>query len=108
MTASRSIRTPLDLGRIVRAVRKAQRLRQDDTAGSIGVSENFLAKVERGGERAQLGKVMQVLRELGIELIARFPSEVEVTLENRARARARSTASGRLIPSKGRPPVSHK
>ncbi len=108
MIASRSIRTPLDLGRIVRAVRKAQRLRQDDTAGSIGVSENFLAKVERGGERAQLGKVMQVLRELGIELFSRVQSEFVVTVVNRSRARARSTASGRLIPSKGRPPASHK
>lgn len=108
MISSRSIRTPLDLGRIVRAVRKAQRLRQDDTAGSIGVSENFLAKVERGGERAQLGKVMQVLHELGIELVARFPSEVEVTPENRARPQSQSTKRGRLIRSNRRRPASHK
>jgi transcriptional regulator with XRE-family HTH domain len=33
---------------VVRASRKAQKIRQDDAAGSIGVSENFLGKVERG------------------------------------------------------------
>ena len=36
------------IGRVVRASRKAQKIRQDDAAGSIGVSENFLGKVERG------------------------------------------------------------
>lgn len=36
------IATAEELGAFVRAVRKAQGLRQDDAAGSIGVSENFL------------------------------------------------------------------
>ena len=58
------------LGQLVRAVRKEQGVRLDDTAGSVGVSENFLSKLERGGERIQLGKVMTVLNELGIALYA--------------------------------------
>ena len=58
------------LGKLVRAVRKDQALRQDDAAGSIGVSENFLGKLEGGGDTAQLGKVLQVLGELGIGLYA--------------------------------------
>ena len=33
------------LGQVVRASRKAQKIRQDDAAGSIGVSENFLGKI---------------------------------------------------------------
>ena len=40
-----------ELGALVRAVRKAQGLRQDDAAGSIGLSENFPGKVERGAGR---------------------------------------------------------
>ncbi len=58
------------LGQVVRAVRKDQQLRQDDAAGSVGVSENFLGKLERGGETVQLGKVLSVLAELGIDLYA--------------------------------------
>ena len=45
------------IGEVVRASRKAQKIRQDDAAGSIGVSENFLGKVERGSESVQWGKL---------------------------------------------------
>jgi DNA-binding XRE family transcriptional regulator len=41
------------IGKVVRVSRKAQRLRQDDAAGSIGVSEYFLGKVERGSPSVQ-------------------------------------------------------
>lgn len=58
------------LGQVVRAVRKDQKLRQDDASGSVGVSENFLGKLERGGDTVQLGKALQVLSELGIVLYA--------------------------------------
>lgn len=49
------------LGLVVRASRKAQKIRQDDAAGSIGVSENFLGKVESGSKSVQWGKLFQVL-----------------------------------------------
>ncbi len=62
-----------ELGALVRTVRKAQRLRQDDAAGSIGVSENFLGKIERGGETVQWGKLFQVLDGLGIRVILDMP-----------------------------------
>ena len=63
------------LGPIVRTARKAQGIRQDDAAGSIGVSENFLGKIERGGETAQWGKLFQVLDGLGIRVILDIPEE---------------------------------
>ena len=56
------------IGKVVRASRKAQKIRQDDAAGSIGVSENFLGKVERGSESVQWGKLFQVLDGLGIRV----------------------------------------
>lgn len=53
---------------MVRASRKAQKIRQDDAAGSIGVSENFLGKIERGSESVQWGKLFQVLEGLGVRV----------------------------------------
>ncbi len=74
------MRIPIDnaaaLGKVVRASRKAQKLRQDDAAGSIGVSENFLGKVERGGEAVQWGKLFQVLEGLGVRVVLEVPEAV--------------------------------
>ena len=68
------------LGKIVRDSRKAQKIRQDDAAGSIGVSENFLGKVERGSESVQWGKLFQVLNGLGIRVIVDTPESAEAYL----------------------------
>lgn len=65
-----------DIGRIVRATRKAQRLRQDDAAGSIGVSENFLGKIERGSDSVHWGKLFQVLEGLGVRVILDVPDAI--------------------------------
>lgn len=64
------------IGKVVRASRKTQKIRQDDAAGSIGVSENFLGKVERGSESVQWGKLFQVLEGLGIQVVVDVPDDV--------------------------------
>ena len=69
------------IGEVVRASRKAQKIRQDDAAGSIGVSENFLGKVERGSESVQWGKLFQVLEGLGIPVMVDVPEDVAAHLE---------------------------
>lgn len=84
------IDSPARLGQIVRAVRKAQRIRQDDAAGSIGVSENFLSKIERGRDTVQWAKLHQVLTGLGIRLIADLPEELAGALPA-PKARKQST-----------------
>lgn len=66
-----------ELGKVIRAVRKAYGIRQDDAAGSIGVSENFLGKVERGSESVQWGKLFQALDGLGVRLIVDLPEDVK-------------------------------
>lgn len=71
-----SIDNAAALGRVVRAARKAQKIRQDDAAGSIGVSENFLGKIERGSESVQWGKLFQVLGGLGIRVMVDVPESV--------------------------------
>ena len=56
------------LGALVRTVRKAQGLRQPDLAGAAGTSVRFIVELERGKPTAQVGKVLDVLRQLGIEV----------------------------------------
>lgn len=66
------------LAEVVRAARKAQKIQQDDAAaaGAIGVSENFVGKIERGGETAQWSKLYQVLEGLGIHVILDVPDDI--------------------------------
>ena len=78
------MKIPIDnaaaIGKVVRASRKAQKIRQDDAAGSIGVSENFLGKIERGSESVQWGKLFQVLEGLGIRVMVDVPESVATHL----------------------------
>ena len=76
-----TLKSATELGELIRRARKAQNIRQDDAAGSIGVSENFLGKVERGSESVQWGKLFQVLDGLGLRLIVDLPDEVQALHE---------------------------
>lgn len=79
-----SIQNAAEIGNIIRATRKAQRIRQDDAAGSIGVSENFLSKLERGSESVQWGKLFNVLTGLGIHMVLDVPEEAASRLGSTA------------------------
>ena len=76
------INTATAIGKIVRASRKAQKIRQDDAAGSIGVCENFLGKIERGSESVQWGKLFQVLEGLGVRVRVDVPESVAAYLND--------------------------
>lgn len=62
------IRTPADLGAIIRERRKQLRLDQAKLAKRIGVSRQWLVGVEGGHPRAALGLVLRALDTLGIRL----------------------------------------
>ncbi len=85
---------PLDsaaaIGTVVRASRKAQKIRQDDAAGSIGVSENFLGKVERGSDSVQWGKLFQVLEGLGVRILVDVPERVADYMDDTVKAKETS------------------
>lgn len=85
------MKIPIDnaaaIGKVVRASRKAQKIRQDDAAGSIGVSENFLGKIERGNDSVQWGKLFQVLEGLGVRVIVDVPDSVAAYLNDPASGR---------------------
>lgn len=62
------ISTADELGRAIRAKRKEVATLQEDAAALSGVGTKFLSQLENGKETAELGKVLQVLRALGLEL----------------------------------------
>ncbi len=86
------MKIPIDnaaaIGKIVRASRKAQAIRQDDAAGSIGVSENFLGKIERGSDSVQWGKLFQVLEGLGVQVMVDVPDSVAAHLNKPSGSRS--------------------
>lgn len=66
--------TPTALGPIVRARRKAQLLRIDDTAALIGVSVDLMSRLENGHGSVRLDKALAVLDGLGLMLMV-LPKE---------------------------------
>lgn len=81
----RTISEASEIGQVVRAARKVRGIRQDDAAGSLGVSENFLGKIERGGDSVQWDKLFEVLTGLGIRVILDMPQEAHAYLTKEER-----------------------
>ncbi len=67
------ITTMNDLALAIRSARKAQGIRQDELAAMIPASHVFIIDVERGKPTAHIGKVLSVLRELGIRVFVDVP-----------------------------------
>ena len=65
-----NVRTPADLGAVVREQRKQLKLDQATLAKRIGVSRQWVIEVERGHARAELGLVLRALDALNIRLDA--------------------------------------
>lgn len=63
------------LGAVVRATRKWQELRQDEVGR---FSHTFIGELEGGKPTAQLGKVLEALRELGIKVQVELPPGMSV------------------------------
>jgi HTH-type transcriptional regulator/antitoxin HipB len=67
------IRTPADLGALIRNTRKKLRLDQSTLAKKIGVSRLWLVEIEKGKPRAEIGLVLRTLDALRITLNATTP-----------------------------------
>ena len=65
------IRTPADLGAVIRDRRKQLKLDQAAFAKRIGVSRQWVIQIEQGHPGAQLGLVLRALDTLTIQLDAR-------------------------------------
>ena len=64
------IRTPTDLGAVIRDRRKRLKLDQSTLAKRIGVSRQWVIEIEHGHPRAELTLVLRALDALGIPLRA--------------------------------------
>jgi len=84
------IHSAADLGLIIRAVRKSTHVRQDDLAGAVRVSRQFTHDVEQGKPTVQLGRVLLLLKELGIALNVEIPDEASRTLSTLQPSRQRA------------------
>jgi len=62
------VKSALDIGSAIRKKRKEDGLTLADAAGLCNVNYRFLSDLENGKITAQLGKVLQVLLALGIEI----------------------------------------
>ncbi len=68
---TKSITSVRDLGKAVRNRRKEGNLTQQDVADFCGVGKVFMVHLEQGKQTIQLGKVLDVLQGLGLELTVR-------------------------------------
>ena len=64
------IRSAKELGKLIMHERKAQELTQTQLAGLSGVGITFLSNLENGKQTAELGKTLNVLATLGLDLLA--------------------------------------
>ena len=69
------------LGRTIRRLRRAARLRQDELAALAGVGNRFLSELENGKPTVELSKAIEVLQALGyvLEVRPRRWSDIETT-----------------------------
>jgi HTH-type transcriptional regulator / antitoxin HipB len=62
------IRTPVDLGAVIRDRRRLLDLDQATLAKRIGVSRQWIVAIEKGRSRAELGLVLRALEAVGVRL----------------------------------------
>lgn len=62
------IRDVGDIGAAIRAKRVSIGMQQEQLAALAGVGPRFLSEIENGKESAEIGKVLHVLRRLGLDV----------------------------------------
>lgn len=60
--------TPTSLGKLIRTRRKQLKITQKNLALTCGTGLRFLVDLEKGKPTCQIGKTLQVLQALGLEL----------------------------------------
>ncbi|MBI3348798.1 MAG: helix-turn-helix domain-containing protein [Burkholderiales bacterium] len=92
-----TIRSPEDLGVLIRAARRTAKVRLDDLSRTVGVSKQTTVNVEKGKSTVQLGTVIRLLNEMGLTLTVDLPESALPALhkaqqEAKERAKAASDA----------------
>jgi HTH-type transcriptional regulator/antitoxin HipB len=95
------IRTPTDLGALIRDRRAKLGLEQRALAEKVGVSRQWIVEVEKGKPRAEIGLLLRTIDALGIVLAAEnkapgsFAAVIAVTGRNRNTAGNEATGKKR-------------
>lgn len=63
------IRTTDELGRLARAHRKQQKLTLETVSEFGNIGARFLSEFERGKKTAEIGKVLEALNMLGLDVV---------------------------------------
>ncbi len=80
------IRSPQALGRLARRERKRQGLTLDAVYSVTGLTTRFLSEFERGKPNASLGRVMQALQALGLEMLVLPRADAERLMAQQGRS----------------------
>ena len=64
-----TISTAAELGQTIRAARKAAGMSQTELAQASGCSQRFVSQLERGKPTAELGKALNVMTALGLDIV---------------------------------------
>ena len=69
------IRSPEDLGRVIADRRRHDEQSQSDLADHVGLSQDYLSKIERGRTSSVTNHVFRILRRLGATITVTFKDE---------------------------------
>ena len=69
------VNTGADLGRTIAVIRSAQSISQADLAELVGLSPNYISKIETGRTWTILEHELRVLRRLGATITIEVPSQ---------------------------------
>lgn len=73
------IKSPEDIGRLIREKRKNDSLTQADLAGLCSVGKRLISELEKGKPTIQIVKVLQVLACIGLEMKINPKGRIEET-----------------------------
>jgi len=62
---------PAEIGQLLRRKRKAQNLTLQEVSLHSGFSIRFISEVERGKPTAEIGKVLELLQVVGVDVFVR-------------------------------------
>ena len=66
------LKTTEDIGQLIRTLRKQQNLTQQQLAQLSNVGTRFLSDIENGKQTCEIGKVLKIFSNLGINIDATY------------------------------------
>lgn len=100
------VRSPQTIGQLAREERKRQGLTLEAIYSASDLTTRFLSEFERGKPNVSLGRVLDALQMLGLELLALPRGEAErlLALRNREQARLQPARGPARRPANGAGP----